>query len=76
MREPCMTIKELARLVGLSEGALHKRAKRKPLPEQVKFEHSKSLGRLTARNFGVSGQYKRSELLNWFQNSTVYNKDK
>lgn len=65
MREPCMTLKELARLKGVKESALWNRSSRHPLPKRVEFTGFKPV----SSPRGKSNQYRRSELLHWFDNS-------
>jgi hypothetical protein len=68
MREPCMTLKELARLKGVTPQLLRKRAERVPFPPQVVFSTKFKPARAKC---GHSHQYVRSELLSWFDNSLV-----
>lgn len=64
-REPCMTIAELARHTGKAASTLYKRAVKHPLPEEVVFEFR---GIPVERHICSSKrQYKRSQLLQWFE---------
>lgn len=65
-REPCMSIAELSRLKGVKESALWNRAERVPFPPVVTFS-----GLNKSKINGRTNYYRRSELLNWFDNSLV-----
>lgn len=70
-REPCMTLKELARETGLTQQALSKRSQKHPLPAEAAFE---SRGReqihLSRRRVTHSRKFRRSELLAWFEETS------
>lgn len=63
--EPCMTLKDLARLKGISVAALSKRAKKIPYPAEVVFGET-GIPDFQVRPFKRAAQYRRSELLAWF----------
>lgn len=62
-REPCMTLKDMAKEKGVSSPALTKRSKKEPYPEPVKFE---SDFQVTGK-FKKANQYPRKDLLAWFE---------
>lgn len=70
-REPCMTLKELARETGVTQQALSRRSKNHPLPAESVFDdsHSKAI-HLAHRKVTRSRLFKRSELLKWFEDSS------
>ena len=70
-REPCMTLKELARETGVTQQALSKRSQKHPLPAEVLFEgNGKKQVHLSRRRVAHSRNFRRSELLAWFEAST------
>lgn len=67
-REPCMTLKELAREKGVTQQALSRRAKKLPLPAAVTFEGNGAMQvHLAKRRVSHSRNFRRSELLAWFE---------
>ena len=70
-REPCMTLKELARLKGTTSGMLSKRAKKIPYPEPADFKFNGLTYLAHSTLVPRSTQYKRSELLAWFEATSV-----
>ena len=70
-RGPCMTLKELARETGVTQQALSRRSKKHPLPAEVLFEdNGKKQVHLSKRRVTHSRQFRRSELLAWFEVSS------
>lgn len=66
--EPCMTLKELAKLKGLSLTAITNRAKKLPYPEPVTFAKKVSVAQANVHRRSV--QYRRSALLKWFEEAS------
>lgn len=66
MREPTMTIGELARHTGMSEANLYKRAQRVPLPAPIVFGSNVNWHAKNKAHRAIN-RYKRSELLAWFE---------
>lgn len=67
--ESCMTLKELAKLKGLSLTALTSRAKKLPYPQPVEF--SKKVNVVQANVHRRAAQYRRSALLKWFEEASA-----
>lgn len=65
--EPCMTLKELARVKGLSLTALTNRSKKVPYPPEVEFGKAFK----AVSHHKPSAQYRRAELLKWFDEASV-----
>lgn len=63
--EPCMTLKELANLKGVSINTLTNRSKKLPYPEPTVF--AKNIGVVQANVHRRPAQYPRSSLLQWFE---------
>lgn len=67
-REPCMTLKELARTKGVSQQSLSARCKKHPLPAAVTFEDNRLKAiHLATRQLAKVRQFRRSELLAWYE---------
>lgn len=66
--EPCMTLKELAKLKGLSIQALTSRSKKLPYPEPVPFAGKYKT--VQANVHRRAAQYRRSSLLQWFEEAS------
>lgn len=67
--EPCMTLKELAKLKGLSLQALTNRAKKLPYPEPLDFAGKYKTVQATVHR--RAAQYPRSALLKWFDEASA-----
>jgi hypothetical protein len=62
-REPCLSLRELARIKGVTVQSLAARSKGHPLPDAVLFGASPPKS-------GSARQFRRSELLAWFEVSS------
>lgn len=67
--EPCMTLKELAKLKGLSLQALTNRSKKLPYPEPLDFAGKYKTAQ--ANTHRRAAQYPRSVLLKWFDEASA-----
>lgn len=76
--EPCMTLKELAKLKGLSLQALTYRSKKLPYPEPFDFAGKYKTVQANIHRRAVqanihrrAAQYPRSALLKWFDEASA-----